>query len=128
MYSYKDSVTSDVISVIQWDYPDEYKAICAGNFSAAQLEDFEEALNDELWADDRVTGNQQGWYIVSDEMARQCIREDLDLVAEACYEFEVTDAMKKYICEPSYLDVTARCYILGQAIQAALETISATEY
>lgn len=52
---------------------------------------------------------------------------DMETVAEALREFCVDAATigEKFLAEDwEYLDVTARCYVLGQAISEALDDLS----
>lgn len=81
-----------------------------------------EYLQDNLWACDSVTGNGSGSYTVNAWQAEENLCHNLGLLGEALSEFG---------CEPDYLtekgaeacDVTIRCYLLGQAIDAALDEL-----
>lgn len=116
-YDYLEQVTSDVKDAIYERYD--------VNELAVQLEDresFEEDLNERLWCDDSVTGNASGSYYCNAWKAEESLCHNLDLLGEALQEFG---------CSPDYMaengaeacDVTIRCYLLPQAISAALDEI-----
>lgn len=88
-----------------------------GDYDTA--EDFGEYLNDTLWTDDSVTGNASGSYTFNSEEAKGHVLADTDTVREALTEFcesaeRIADAFLNG--KWKFLDVTARCYVLGQAI------------
>lgn len=111
---------------------DAYDAI-KENFSmeelAEKMEDrdsFEQELYDSLWIDDSVTGNASGSYTFSRSDALDNVSSDFDTVVEACKEFGVDDSTiaEKFLAEDwEYFDVTARCYVLGNAISEALDNL-----
>lgn len=83
-------------------------------------EDFAEWLNDTLWIEDSVTGNASGSYTFNSYEAKEKVFADMETVTEALKEFccgrseEVADAFLNERWE--FLDVTARCYVLGECI------------
>ena len=80
-------------------------------------------MNDELWACDRVTGNASGSYYCSTWRAEEAISHNWDLLADALAEFgqDGVDVLRQ---GAEAMDVTIRCYILGQAISEALDELS----
>ena len=107
----------------------EYNMDLENDILTGEFEDreaIEEYLNDTLWLDDGVTGNASGSYTFNREEAKENVLADIDTVREALEEFG-TDAetiAEKFLDEDwEYFDVTARCYILGQAIAEALDEI-----
>ena len=84
------------------------------------LEDLEEWMNDELWIADDVTGNASGSYYCNSYKAKEAVFGDIDTVREALIEFccgqseEIADAFLNERWE--WLDVTARCFVLGECI------------
>lgn len=89
-------------------------------------DDLEETLNDDLWTVDEVTGNGSGSYYFSSLKSRDAVLADMETVSEALREFCVSAETigQKFLEEAwEYLDVTARCYVLGEAIGAALDEI-----
>jgi hypothetical protein len=85
-------------------------------------EEIEEQLNDDLWAEDSVTGNASGSYTFSTYQAEENIVHNLDLLQEALENFGYTDIN---ILEKGaeWCDVTIRCYLLSQAISEVIEEI-----
>lgn len=81
-----------------------------------------------MWIADEVTGNGSGSYTFDRAQAREYVLADIDTVKEALKEFDTPaeTIAKKFLGDDwEYFDVTARCYVLGQAIDAALDIIEA---
>ena len=113
-YNYLEAVTSDVLDYIEEEINlDEWK----GN-----RDGLEEKLNDELWTVDSVTGNASGSYTFNTWEAEENLAHNWDLLAEALDEFgqDGTDVLKQ---GAEAMDVTIRCYLLGQAIAEALDEL-----
>lgn len=113
-YNYLEAVTSDVLDYIKEEINlDEWK----GN-----REGLEEKLNDELWTVDSVTGNASGSYTFNTWEAEENLAHNWDLLAEALDEFgqDRTDVLRQ---GAEAMDVTIRCYLLGQAIAEALDEL-----
>lgn len=113
-YNYLEAVTSDVLDYIKEEINlDEWK----GN-----RDGLEEKLNDELWTVDSVTGNASGSYTFNTWEAEENLAHNWDLLAEALNEFgqDGTDVLKQ---GAEAMDVTIRCYLLGQAIAEALDKL-----
>lgn len=113
-YNYLEAVTSDVLDYIKEEINlDEWK----GN-----REGLEEKLNDELWTVDSVTGNASGSYTFNTWEAEENLAHNWDLLAEALDEFgqDGTDVLRQ---GAESMDVTIRCYLLGQAIAEALDEL-----
>lgn len=113
-YNYLEAVTSDVLDYIKEEINlDEWK----GN-----REGLEEKLNDELWTVDSVTGNASGSYTFDTWEAEENLAHNWDLLAEALDEFgqDGTDVLRQ---GAEAMDVTIRCYLLGQAIAEALDEL-----
>lgn len=90
----------------------------------ADIDEIAEELNDTLWIDDAVTGNGSGSYTFDREEAKENVLNDMETVAEALKEFCVPaeEIGERFLAEDwEYLDVTARCYVLNQAIWEVLE-------
>lgn len=113
-YNYLEAVTSDVLDYIKEEINlDEWK----GN-----REGLGEKLNDELWTVDSVTGNASGSYTFNTWEAEENLAHNWDLLAEALDEFgqDGTDVLRQ---GAEAMDVTIRCYLLGQAIAEALDEL-----
>lgn len=116
-YNYLEAVTTDVIDFIR----DEVNADDYEN-----REELSEFLNDELWTCDGVTGNASGSYTFNAYKAKEFVFADPDAVSEALREFcvDAETIAEKFLSQDwEYFDVTARCYVLGQAIESALDSI-----
>ena len=112
-YNYLEQVTADAKEAIlenmeYWNFNDR--------------EELEEVAHDELWADDSVTGNGSGSYYFNTWKSEEALCHNLDLLTEACEEFgqDIGEAVKQ---GAEFCDVTIRCYLLGQAIAAALDEL-----
>ena len=111
-YDYLEQVTADTKEAIlenmeYWNFDDR--------------EELEEVAHDELWADDSVTGNGSGSYFFNAWKAEEALCHNWDLLADAIEEFgDNTDILRQ---GAEACDVTIRCYLLGQAIAAALDEL-----
>lgn len=113
-YNYLEAVTSDVLGYIKEEINlDEWKD---------NREGLEEKLNDELWTVDSVTGNASGSYTFNTWEAEENLAHNWDLLAEALDEFgqDGTNVLRQ---GAEAMDVTIRCYLLGQAIAEALDEL-----
>ena len=112
-YNYLKAVTIDAKQAIlenlkYWDFSDR--------------EELEEKANEELWIDDNVTGNASGSYTFNTWQAEENLCHNMDELEESCGEFgqDIGEAVKH---GAEYCDVTIRCYLLSQAISAALDEL-----
>lgn len=112
-YNYLEAVTNDTKRAI-------FENLEYWNFS--DREELEEKANDELWADDAVTGNVSGSYTFNTWQAEENLCHNMDELEEACYEFgqDIGEAVKQ---GAEYCDVIIRCHLLSQAISAALDEL-----
>jgi hypothetical protein len=119
-YNYMEKMTEDVLEYISETYTEEE--------IKEKLEDryeWENELHDDLWAHDSVTGNASGSYTCNSWRAEEYIAHNLDLLAEAMATFgDDSNALKN---GAEWCDVTIRCYLLGDAISKALDTIEEEE-
>lgn len=112
-YNYLEQVTEDAKNAIlermdEWEFADR--------------EELEQVANDELWNDDGVTGNASGSYTFNAWQAEEYLCHNMDELSDACEEFgqDIGEAVKQ---GAEYCDVTIRCYLLGQAISAAIDEL-----
>ena len=109
-YDYYDAVKEDVLNAIEEDdelLPRENE----------DRIDYEERLNDALWASE-VTGNGPYAYYYSDEEdAIAAVMGDLNLCIDAYQEFGVDEDAVAFMSNIRSADVTIRCYILPSVIQ-----------
>ena len=119
MYNYLENVTADAKQAILENMND-------WNFS--DREELEEIANDELWVDDSVTGNGSGSYTFNREAAKEYVTgsdDGMDTLRDAVQDFGCEHEAFTAFLENDweYLDVTIRCYLLGQAISAAIDEL-----
>ena len=124
-YDYLENMTADVIDAIEERYtPDEIREHLDDD-----RDDFAQELTDDLWTDDSVTGNASGSYYCNAWRDEEAIAHNWDLIADFIDEWDCADILRK---GPEAIDVSIRCYLLGQAIDAALDElddeIPETEY
>lgn len=120
-YNYLDSVKNDVKDWIDWN---------VDLTNRDDREELEEYLRDTLWTEDGVTGNASGSYTFSRAKAKEYVIDNIDELAEATYEFGVSDAEvgEKFLEENwEWMDVTIRCYFLDIAISEVLDEIGYEE-
>lgn len=88
-------------------------------------EDLEEYLNDTLWTEDSVTGNASGSYTFNRATAKKYVDENKDLINDMMEEFDCKEKVANWWIEDNYeaIDVSIRCYLLGQAISEVLDKI-----
>ena len=67
-----------------------------------------------------MTGNGSGSYTFSSGITKQFVLENIELAAEACQEFgvDIGDYIVNFKWEA--LDVTIRCYLLGEVLGEVL--------
>lgn len=113
-YDYYSAVKEDVKNVVvnEYNYIEELKN---------DREEFEQRLYDELWVNDSVTGNASGSYTFNAWQAEENICRNMDLLKEACNEFN-TD-LADIIESAESCDVTIRCYLLNQSISEILDEL-----
>lgn len=116
-FNYIEAVTDSVVDFI-------YNEVDSTEYE--NRESLSEFLNDELLCCDSVTGNASGSYTFSRYKAQQFVMADQDTVMEALKEFcvDAETIAENFLRQNwEYFDVTARCYVLGQAIEAALDSL-----
>lgn len=112
IYDYLEAIKSDVLDYIKYNNIE---------INEDNAEEIEEDLNESLWNDDSITGNASGSYFCNSYKAYECLLGNEDLIEEVKDEFGI-DENKAYNWE--YLDVSIRCYLLSNAIRAAIEEIT----
>lgn len=112
-YDYLEVVTNDAKQAILENLE---------NWNFSDREELEEIANDNLWTDDSVTGNASGSYTCNAWEAEENLCHNMDELEEACNEFgqDIGEAVKQGV---EYCDVTIRCYLLSQAISAAIDEL-----
>lgn len=115
-YDYLEAVTNDVL-----DYISEENIVV----TSENRDEIADRLNNELWVSDSVTGNCSGSYFGNAWKAEECICHNLDLLGEAIEAFGGN--MNRPKADAEACDVTIRSYLLGQAIEAALDEVETEE-
>ena len=111
-YNYLENVTADAKAAILENMND---------WSFTDREELEEIANDSLWVDDSVTGNGSGSYWFSTYKAEEALCHNWNILADAISEFGGDVDVLRQGAEAC--DVTIRCYLLSQAISAALDEL-----
>ena len=120
MYNYLEEIKKDVIGYLmneaEFDRDDLFY----------NRDDLEDKLNDNLFVCDSVTGNASGSYTFCRATAKKYVVDNMELLKEALENFCVDSSTvaEKFISENwEYFDVTIRCYMLGAAINEALDEL-----
>lgn len=115
MYNYLEAMKKDITEYIN-------NEINLADY--ADRDELESSLNDDLFTEDSVTGNASGSYTFSRAQAQEYVKDNIDILKDACEEFG-TDAASvgEWFLSDDWekMDVTIRCYLLGQAIGEALD-------
>lgn len=114
MYNYYENLKADVE-----DYINENKKY----FSASDIDDLAEELNDSCWTSDSVTGNGSGSYTFNTYEAEENLAGNWDLLLEALENFGQAD-INPIEKGAEWCDVTIRCYLLSSAISDVLEEMN----
>lgn len=117
MYDYRKNVTADCVEAIR-EYIEYHKDELHG-MSKSRLE---EKMYDEFFTEDSVTGNGSGSYTFSAIEAEQNLAGNWDLAAEAMNEFDCKE--NPFDKGPEWVDVTIRCYLLGECLSKAMSELS----
>ena len=112
-YNYLEQIKEDVRNFI------EENNITVDNDNR---EEIEEQLNDELWNDDTITGNETGSYFCNTDRAAEALAFNWDLLKEALDNFGYEDNPIEEGEE--CCDVIIRCYLLPQAIAEVLDEMT----
>ena len=119
-YNYLEAMKEDIKDYIRND------AELDANDLHYNRSDLEEKLHDDLWTCDSVTGNASGSYFCNSYKSMECVLDNIDLLHEMCNEFgiEAETIGQKFLDEEwEWMDVSIRCYLLGQAISEVLDEI-----
>lgn len=111
-YDYMEAMVEDIKEYILND--------CEELFDSRETA--EQKLYDNLWTVDSITGNSSGSYTFNSWRAEEYVCHNLDLLKEALLEFGYP---RIQILEdgPEACDVTIRCYLLGAALNRALDEL-----
>ena len=115
-YDYKWAVMRDVENYINCEIDlDEWK----GN-----RDGLEEKLNNDLYAEDSVTGNASGSYTFNSWRAEEYLAHNWELIEECASEFGTKPVISTWWEHGAeWWDVSIRCYLLGEAISEVLDEL-----
>ena len=112
LYNYYELVKEDVKNYLKENYGNKraVKKVIKEN------PNFWEDLYDTLFVDDSVTGNASGSYTFNAEKAKRIVTHwrNEDIVQDTIKELSID--MSEHHGDWEYLDVSARCYVLGSCI------------
>lgn len=115
MTSIREEMYADIKNYIESnvnfkDYEDRY--------------DLEDKLRDDLWIEDSVTGNASGSYYCNSWRAKESVLSNMEDFGDAIREFcESTAEVGRWFIDEEWetMDVTIRCYLLGEMISTVLD-------
>lgn len=114
MYNYIEAMKADVR---------QYMEDNESYLNYTDREDLAEQLNDLLWTADSVTGNASGSYTFNRWDAEKYVLDNIDLLKDAYEEFGQREQFTEDFFSENWerMDVTIRCFLLGQVIADVLE-------
>lgn len=118
MYDYREAICDDIRAYIDNNI---------GLDSNDNKEELESTLNDDLWAEDSVTGNASGSYTFNRETAKEYVEDNLDLLHESYAELGVgPTTISEWFMNQDYesMDVTIRCYLLSECIHTVVAELT----
>lgn len=113
-YDYRYAIKNDILEVLNYG---EYDSIIEEHENDDELF---EALYEAMWIDDSITGNASGSYTCNAWYAEEYIAHNWDLIADLISEQWID---KESITDKGaeFIDVSIRCYLLGECLAEALE-------
>ena len=116
MYNYYEAVKEDVLNYIKEEV----------DMNGMDLDELKERLYEDLINKDSVTGNASGSYTFCQSEAQKYVEENKDLVREMCDEFGGHQRITNWWLIDDYesIDVSLRCYVLGNAIEMAVKSLA----
>ena len=112
-YDYKEAVEADIIN-----YIDENVNLS----DYANIDEAYDALHDEMWIVDSITGNGSGSYWFSSWKAEKALCGNFDLMVEAYQDFGYNSIDLDGLYAET-VDVTIRCYLLSEVLQNVLDNL-----
>ncbi len=115
MYDYYVAVKEDILNYIKEEV----------DMNNMDLDELKERLYEDLINKDSITGNASGSYTFCQSKAQKYVEENKDLVREMCDEFGGHQRITDWWLTDDYesIDVSLRCYVLGNAIEMAVEEL-----
>ena len=111
-YNYREAVLTDVKEALK-------------GYDFTQYEDEQEAYDaiyDDMWIDDSVTGNASGSYFCNAWKAEECLTHNWDEIVDASVEYGIEPFITNgYEHGAEWWDVTIRCRYLSECLSEAIE-------
>lgn len=104
---------------MRYDYLENLKGDIKNYMEENEITEINDYLYDDLFIEDSVTGNTSGSYYCNAWKAQEALKGNEDIVQDMVNEYGVD--MNKYWSDYEYLDVSVRCYLLGQALEELKE-------
>ena len=120
-YNYRKAMDEDIRTYFEEEFNNIQET-----FEGLDKEDAFANYFDELWVVDSVTGNGSGSYTFNRARAEEYVKDNLALCIEAFEEFGIAPeefGKKVYDEDWEYLDVTIRCYLLGEVLGEVLDEL-----
>lgn len=117
MYNYREHLLSD----IETHYNENKSCYGYDKMSKSKLVD---AIYENCWLDDSVTGNASGSYTFSTSTAEDYLAGNHSLLIEALGEFGYDSDSLRQIADrgAEWCDVTIRCYLLNECVYDFVES------
>lgn len=118
MYNYREAMVKDIVEYIQDNYMEPAPEMTR--------DEYVDALNDELWGVDMITGNG-GFYYASEEECANYVGYGLHEFVEALDEWgydSISKNRKEFRAAPArYVDCIIRTYLLCECIETAVDEL-----
>lgn len=125
-YDYREAMADDIKQYIDENVTIDDNGYTYNGEVYEDGQELYDALTDDLWVDDSVTGNGSGSYTMNREEAKGYVVDNMELVADVMNEFSIeSDYVGKRFLEQDweYFDVSIRCYLLGEILGEILSEL-----
>lgn len=116
-YNYHDEVYNDVLDWMEFSnekfFPQFYK-----NFY-----ELVDAILNELWNNDCITGNASGSYWFNSFNAANALAHNYELLEEALKDYGYDGKNLSFLSNYEMNDVTIRCYLLRDSVEKVIESL-----
>ena len=122
-YDYRKAMTDDIKQYIDENVTIDDNGYTYNGEVYEDGQELYDALTDDLWVDDSVTGNGSGSYTMNREETKGYVVDNMELVSDVMNEFGIeSDYVGKRLLEQDweYFDVSIRCYLLGEILGEVL--------
>jgi hypothetical protein len=126
-YDYKEAMADDIKQYIDENVTIDENGYTYNGETYEDGQSLYEALNDDMWVEDSVTGNGSGSYTFDRHQSYENVQGDpdaMDYIRDLVSEFgvEAETVAEKFLDEDyDYWDVSIRCYLLGEVLSTVFE-------